>query len=355
MITRQYLETVYQEIFENLDNYKKKYNLNIKEILTVIVPAYNVESYLERCIASLEQQGDIIKTIIIVNDGSTDGTLAAAKKLQEDNAKILVVSQENRGTLQARCTGIELAGSPYITFVDADDYIEPLFYEKAVRILEKSELDILEFGLVKINNGNIMYKFQPDLDCADVVEGIRRILEKDSSMLSSSNKIFSRHLFDWVKENKEVRLCHEEDKLINIRALIHANGIAYIPSIGYYYDLREGSASNSKKSIEYISILKSGELSYQCICSNMPVLSKTMGYDYCAHLAYCYGYLEFFKDDVDRESIQQKILEEFRKVYNREGLKDYKPQKTSWKRLVMIWMMKVSPPIFKLAYKLLVN
>lgn len=112
--------------------------------LSIIVPVYNVEKYLERCVNSLLHQ-DIDKSeyeIILVNDGSTDSSYEKAEKLKEENANIVLFTQENKGQSAARNVALDIAKGKYIMFVDSDDYIEKNVVGRLLDMTETNHLDL---------------------------------------------------------------------------------------------------------------------------------------------------------------------------------------------------------------------
>ncbi len=125
-------------------------------LITVIVPIYNAEQYLKQCLDSIVSQEYRNLEIILINDGSTDDSLSICKEYAEQDSRINVISQENGGLVHARKVGIAAATGDYISFVDADDYIEPDMYSKLAEILkeplranENDFLDILCFGFTE--------------------------------------------------------------------------------------------------------------------------------------------------------------------------------------------------------------
>lgn len=106
--------------------------------ITVIIPVYNGETYLENCINSLLNQTYNNIEILIVNDGSTDATAQIAHKLQKEHSNIVLVNKKNAGLPQARKTGIEHATGDYIGFVDVDDWAEPNMFELLLNACEKN-------------------------------------------------------------------------------------------------------------------------------------------------------------------------------------------------------------------------
>ena len=99
-------------------------------LLSVIVPVYNAEKYLEECLDSIVNQSFRDLEIILVDDGSTDESYKVCQKYKRLDTRIKIVRQENSGLVKARKVGLSMATAPYATFVDADDWLKPEMYEK---------------------------------------------------------------------------------------------------------------------------------------------------------------------------------------------------------------------------------
>lgn len=126
---------------------------NFQPKISVIVPMYNVEKYVAYALTSLQKQTYKNLEIIVVNDGSPDGALAIAEKFAKDDARIKVISRKNGGLSAARNTGIHEATGRYIGFLDADDYIHPLFYELLVKkIKQDPKLEMVSFETKVVTN-----------------------------------------------------------------------------------------------------------------------------------------------------------------------------------------------------------
>lgn len=148
--------------------------------LTVIVPLYNTEKYIGQCLQSIVMQGDPVEKIIIVDDGSTDSGADICKKYAENDSRVQIIYQENKGLSAARYTGLKACETKYVTFVDADDFIKENAYESAIELMEqdidmifyefylyysdeliKKESHILDYGLY--NRQEIIDKIFPKL------------------------------------------------------------------------------------------------------------------------------------------------------------------------------------------------
>lgn len=115
----------------------------INELVSFIVPCYNVEEYVEECIRSLMNQTYSNIEIIAIDDGSTDNTSQIVKKLQEEDSRIIYQYKENGGLSSARNAGLDIANGKYISFVDSDDYLELNFVEKMMDVLHESNADLV--------------------------------------------------------------------------------------------------------------------------------------------------------------------------------------------------------------------
>ena len=137
--------------------------------VSVIVPAYNAEKYIKRCLDSiLSQQG--IGEVIIVNDGSTDGTLKILESYAKKDSKVKIINQDNQGVSVARNKGVEAAKSKYITFVDSDDWLEPNSFSKVANLIKKDDSDVVLTGFFDVYD----YEWVKGVHGEDAVKGIEK-------------------------------------------------------------------------------------------------------------------------------------------------------------------------------------
>ncbi len=116
-------------------------------MISVIIPVYNVEKYLEKCLRSVVSNTYHDLEIICVNDGSTDSSPDILKKWRLKDPRIIIVNHENRGLPEARNSGLEIATGEYITFIDADDLIHPQFFQLLLQCMEKTDADMVICGV----------------------------------------------------------------------------------------------------------------------------------------------------------------------------------------------------------------
>lgn len=216
-------------------------------LISIIVPTYNVEKYIRTCIESILAQTYRNIEVIIVNDGSTDQSLAVISDLICSHHNIKVINQKNQGVSVARNTGIDAATGKYIAFVDADDKIKPDFVSSLYQIADKTGADIVR-GSFRDFNGNIPKGWVPDFNVPTNYGTI--VLDQ----FLSSNIAFvvwsSIYRLDFINSN-HIRftpgILFEEDADFTIRAYMLAKLVATSPEPNYAYRInRPGSILTTK-------------------------------------------------------------------------------------------------------------
>ena len=128
-----------------------------QDLISVIVPVYNIKEYLARCVDSILVQTWENLEILLVDDGSDDGTEKLVDELAKKDARIRVFHKQNGGSSSARNLGIDKARGAYLGFVDSDDYIEPFMYEKLYRAIQETGMPIAQGGRREIDEqGNLL-------------------------------------------------------------------------------------------------------------------------------------------------------------------------------------------------------
>lgn len=235
----------------------KNYNLGtyLKEIgvtdiieapkVSIIVPTYNNEKFLEKCLVSLIKQTLKEIEIIIVNDGSEDNTKGILNIFEKHDSRIKVIHQSNQKQGAARNRGMEIAKGEYIGFVDSDDWVDLNYYEKLYKAAKKHNVDIALATNVRIGNGKTKKRLK--LAAEVVANTLQSKIDVGNQVKNPcpTNKIYRRSM---LEDNKIVWLegCYCEDKLFTIQAVYYANGIVTVPDVNYYYFRNPNSTVNSK-------------------------------------------------------------------------------------------------------------
>lgn len=214
--------------------------MNGKIAVSVIVPVFNVERYLSRCIDSILNQTLKNIEIILIDDGSTDGSLSICKKYENENNNIKVLHQENMGLTAVRRNGLALAEGEYAIFVDSDDYISEEMCEEMYNYCKKNNylLLISDYYLVKENSCTIEKGFHGD-DFS-----IKKFYESISPGFVW-NKMYHRSLFERMKVNINVNQAEDICMLLPLLSSLTDDEVGYIKIPFYFYVIREDSNSNS--------------------------------------------------------------------------------------------------------------
>ena len=217
-------------------------------LISVIVPAYNCENTIEKCIDSLLHQTYKNIEIIVVNDGSVDTTEEKMRRYTDERVKF--ISQENKGVSAARNKGISVATGKYISFVDSDDYVETMFLEELIGTILGGDLSVVGYTCSEdIRNVCEQAEQTYSLD-VDGDIGKKYLIGELGKTISFSvwNKLFSKELIDKkrIKFNEDISM--GEDMIFVFRYICYCKTIKISKKIMYHYIYREESAINSAKS-----------------------------------------------------------------------------------------------------------
>lgn len=214
------------------------------ELVSVIVPIYNVEAYLERCVGSILQQTYKHIEIILVDDGSPDRCGSMCEEYAQKDNRIKVLHKENGGLSDARNAGLEMAKGKYVLFVDSDDLIKKELVESCVQTAEKNSSDIVIFDFNRVEeNEEIVTTMEIEKSGTYTLESEPRILFGSPSAV---NKLFRRDLFIKTGIRFPVGKYYEDLGTIP-KLLLLADKIDYIKKSYYDYMIRSGSIMTAAK------------------------------------------------------------------------------------------------------------
>ena len=126
-------------------------------LISIIVPVYNVELYLNECINSIRNQTYKNLEIILIDDGSTDNSGKICDEYAKIDSRIVVIHKENKGVTSARKVGVEIANGKYIGFVDSDDYIDKEMYKNMLKKILETDADFIDCGCIRFSDSNNIY------------------------------------------------------------------------------------------------------------------------------------------------------------------------------------------------------
>lgn len=210
------------------------------DLISVIVPVYKVEAYLDKCVQSIVDQTYRNLEIILVDDGSPDNCGAMCDAWAEKDSRIKVIHKENGGLSDARNAGMAAATGDYIGFVDSDDWIESQMYERLHEAMVTTDSDIAACGIQLVDEGQTLKitTSSGTVCCLTPDEAIGGLIQGGGVKAVAWNKLYRRNLLS--EELFPVGKSHE-DEFFTYRILAKAKKIAYIENELYYYLQRQGS------------------------------------------------------------------------------------------------------------------
>lgn len=226
-------------------------------MISVIVPVYNVEAYLSKCIESIINQTYDDLEIILVDDGSPDKSGEICDEYAKKDSRIKVIHKENGGLSSARNAGINAANGDLIGFVDSDDYIHPEMYERMYNAIEKEKADLCMCSFKMVN--------QFDIVINSTVEPIQNeVLSREECFVRLFGPIGWQYVtvpMKLYKKNLFNSLRFEEGKLHEDEFLIHhlfgkCNTVVTVSDELYFYVQREGSIMHTKSTMNEICTIE---------------------------------------------------------------------------------------------------
>ena len=212
----------------------------MSELISVIVPVYKVEQYLQKCVDSLINQTYKNLEIILVDDGSPDTCPQICDDYAKKDNRIKVVHKENGGLSDARNAGMEVATGEYVSFIDSDDYVALDFFETLLSVIKAENSDIVECDLIRFNENQSVEvpKFTGKTRSFDTKDGLLKLIVEDEFHQHVWNKLYKADitldvLYDKGKLN--------EDEFWTYQIFGRAKKITKIDKPMYYYLQRAGS------------------------------------------------------------------------------------------------------------------
>lgn len=233
--------------------------------ITVIVPIYNVEKYLKRCIESILNQTFKDFELLLLNDGSTDSSGKICDIYASKDNRIVVRHKKNQGVSTTRNLGIDIAKGEYITFIDSDDWIEKDYLEKMYSKIKEMNVPLLITGYIEERNGIVKNTFIPDEEKVYTKIDIQlEFLKQEKFMWTVYDKLFLKKIINGVRFDIKLKIA--EDMYFFWNVLKTVDKVGYMPLYKYHYDRGASSTISSPFSLKWIDCIKVKKKIYEdCI------------------------------------------------------------------------------------------
>ncbi len=276
-------------------------------MISVIVPIFNVEDVLNRCIESIVTQTYKNIEIILVDDGSSDNSGAICDEWEKKDRRITVIHKNNGGAASARNYGLEIAKGEYIGFVDSDDYIAADMYELLLADME-SDIDVACCGTVTLYPDRmklrpVLYDNAPRKMVFTNQEAVKELLLLKYLSFSPCDKLFRRELFNSIRFPVG-KVC--EDLPVIYECVKNSQKIVNIGQVKYFYCYRKNSVSRKKFSRERISYILFARDIFRDVYHSYPLLREEAEARYITNVV-----------SIMCQIKQCGMLKEYKKVYMR--------------------------------------
>lgn len=316
----------------------------MKKLISIIVPIYNVEFCLKRCLDSIIAQTYTQWECILVNDGSTDNSLEIAQKYAEKDERFQLFSQENQGLSMARNNGMEKTKGDYLTFLDSDDAIhEECLKQLHQRIIEdNTEVAVCRY--IYFDSDIPVPELTDSHEIISGEEAVKRVLvDRQRFMITAWGKLYKRELFNEIRY--PARKLHE-DEFVTYKIFAQCKKISVIQNQFYFYYQREGSIMSQYK-LKRLDILDALRESTDYIHKEIPSLYPDVYVNYLFNLAIAYYRVSTLKNE-------KEALQDIRQIFEKEWpnyASTYRKNCRGIKK-VAIDIFKTAPGIFLLGAKL---
>lgn len=243
----------------------------MQDLISVIVPIYKVEAYLDECIASIAAQTYQNLEIILVDDGSPDRCGAMCDAWAAKDSRIQVIHKENGGLSDARNSGIAAATGTYIAFVDSDDWIMPEMYETMLAAINRENADICACSILSCCSDQQIKWGCMEFAAGDSGQFLSMLYHDAAFPVSAWNKLYRRTLWAQIRFPKG-KIC--EDAFTTYLLVDQADRIVQIPNALYCYRIRENSIMTSAFSATRMDEEEAWRCNYQFVQQHYPKLYK---------------------------------------------------------------------------------
>lgn len=247
----------------------------MSDLISIVVPVYNVESYLEKCIDSILNQSYSNFELILVNDGSTDNSGKICSDFEKKDSRIKVINKDNGGLSDARNHGIDIASGRYITFIDSDDFVEVDYIFYLYNLLKKygTKISICAYNILLENGEKINLGKGFDETLMSKEDSFKRMLNEEGFSVSAWAKMYDLELFTGVRYPFG-KLC--EDNGTTYKLIDKVDKVAYGNIPKYNYLKRNGSIMLSDFNLRKLDMIDLTDVMCDYLESKYPALNDVI-------------------------------------------------------------------------------
>ena len=217
------------------------------DLISIIVPIYNVDLYVEKCLESISLQTYKNIEVLLINDGSTDNSKIICEKFANNDERFILFNQNNQGLSAARNKGLEIAKGKYVAFIDSDDFIAETFIEELYCMIKKYNVPLAEVNSIIYHEGHANFSYSKKSFVLPANKWLTQTNQRKFLSVVVWNKLYLKELFDGIKFPVGMKF---EDEAVSYKLILKAGNIARSFSKSYAYRQRENSIMNSNFSLK---------------------------------------------------------------------------------------------------------
>lgn len=325
------------------------------KLVSVIVPIYKVEKYLEKCINSIISQTYTNLEIILVDDGSPDNCGKICESFKNKDSRIKVIHKENQGLGMARNSGLEIATGDYVVFVDSDDWIDNNMIELMLLRSINENADIVVCGYKKCNEEKELQKVKTT-DKLRIFDNKDDIIKYAVCPILGQDEIGenykSRSMSVWINmysmpllKNNSLQFVSEriyltEDLFFNLKALLYSNKIVFMPECLYSYRYNPVSLSNGYRAnkVELMQTMYNELYNILEKENLVPFIGKRVERSYIMRLRH--ALMIFLEGPISQKEKKEKFKNAFEYPLTKRIISNYPMKKVPVKEKIMVFLMK---------------
>lgn len=321
--------------------------MNENPLITVIIPVYNIQEYITRCVQSICSQQYTHLEIILVDDGSTDDSGRICDALAEDDSRINVIHKKNGGLSDARNVALDVAKGDYIVLVDGDDFVSKYYVSNLMRAISVETADMAVSWFENVLEGTSPKTKAKAVDDGEIEllsssECVRKMLYQDGVETSAWGKLYKKELFNELRYPKGKLY---EDILVTYETIHRCKKIAFIKNVDYYYFQRKTSIQYQKFSLKKLDAVNHIETLRSKVLNDYPDLAKAAD---CRCFSTIYNILFQIGDEQEYKDLKEKLLKKLL-YYRKNVLSDDNARKKAKAGAILTYF---GYPVMRFVYRL---
>lgn len=320
--------------------------MNVSKKITVIVPVYNMEDYLRKCINSILGQTHENIELILINDGSKDNSLAICNEYKKIDSRVTVIDKENGGQGSARNMALDIASGDYISFIDSDDWIENDMYEFMLNLMLKEQVELVQCGSYSAYNENkiVNKPFGTEVYALNKIDALKSQLKSEIYSITHGpcDKLYDKKLFAGLRFDTGY---YFEDTALIYKLIDRAEKVISTKIPKYYVRINPSSTSRSAFNIKrsvLVDVYKDMETFFQSKPEYSSLVNLATSHKIGA-IFYILGEI-FSSKTKNAESVIKHIQKEAKfTIKLGQGL--------TLKQLILLLLILISPKAFGIMYK----